>query len=85
MVQTTIDILEIIEIIIEVIIWYHGFFNSIINDPDSISISKFMFFLYYFLGIKQKLFTAFHPQIDNQIKRQNSMIEAYFQAFINFE
>ena len=27
----------------------------------------------------------FHPQIDGQIERQNSTMEAYLQAFVNFE
>ena len=46
---------------------------------------KFWSSLCYFLGIKQRLSTAFHPQTDGQTKRQNSTIEAYLQAFVNFE
>ncbi len=32
-----------------------------------------------------KLSTAFHPQIDGRTKRQNSIIEAYLRAFVNWE
>ncbi len=41
--------------------------------------------LYYFLGIKRKLSTVFHPQTDGQIERQNSTMEAYLRAFVNWE
>ena len=46
-------------------------------------ILKFWSSLCYFLDIKQKLSTAFHPQTDGQTERQNSTIEAYLKAFIN--
>ena len=38
-----------------------------------------------FLGIRRKLSTVFHPQIDGQTKRQNSTIKAYLQFFVKFE
>ena len=41
--------------------------------------------LCYFLGIKKKLSTAFHPQTDSQTERQNSTMEAYLKAFVNWE
>ena len=47
--------------------------------------SKFWSSLCYFLGIKRRLFTAFHPQINGKTERQNSTIEAYLQAFVNFK
>ncbi len=34
---------------------------------------------------QKKLFTTFHSQTDGQNKRQNSMIEAYLRAFVNWE
>ena len=47
--------------------------------------SKFWSSLCYFLGIKKKLSTAFHPQTDGQTERQNSTMEAYLRAFVNWE
>ncbi len=37
------------------------------------------------MGIKRKLSTAFYPQTEGQTKRQNSTIEAYLRAFVNWE
>ncbi len=48
-------------------------------------ISKFWSLLCYFLGIKKKLSTAFHPQTHGQTERQNSMMKPYFRAFVNWE
>ncbi len=47
--------------------------------------SKFWSLLCYFLGIKKKLSTAFHPQTNGQTERQNSTMEAYLRAFVNWE
>ncbi len=55
------------------------------TDRDLLFTSKFWFLLYYFLGIKKKLSTTFHPQTTSQTKRQNSTIKAYLRAFINQE
>ena len=34
---------------------------------------------------KKKLLTAFYPQINGQIKRQNSTMEGYLRAFVHWE
>ena len=47
--------------------------------------SKFWSSLCYFLGIKTKLFIAFHAQTDMQTQRQNSMMEAYLCVFVNWK
>ena len=47
--------------------------------------SKFWLLLCYLLGIKQRLSTAFYPQIDGQTKRQNRTVEVYLQVFVNFK
>ena len=84
-VKITIDIPGLVEVIINMIVWYHGLFNSIVTNRGSLFTLKFWSSLCYFFGIKYWLSTAFYPQTDGQIKRENSIIEAYLRAFINFE
>ena len=84
-VKVTIDAPGLVEIIINVVVRYNGLPDSIIIDWGSFFISKFWSLLCYFLGIKRRLFTAFYLQTDGQIERQNSTIEVYLQAFVNFK
>ena len=83
--KITIDASSFTEIIIDVEVRHHGLPDSIVTNRRSLFTSKFWSSLCYFLGIKQRLFTAFHPQTDGQTERQNSTIKAYLRAFVNFE
>ncbi len=82
-VKVTIDALGLAEVIIDVVVRHHGVLESIVTDQGSFFTSKFWSSLCYFLGIKKKLSTAFHPQTDGQIERQNSTMEAYLRVFVN--
>ena len=84
-VQVIINTLGLIEVILDVVIRHHGIPDSIITNRGLLFTSKFWSSLCYFLGIKWKLSTAFYSQINGQIKRQNSTIKAYLQAFVNYE
>ncbi len=84
-VKVTIDAPSLAKVIIDVIVHHHRVPESIVTDRGSLFTSKFWSSLYYFLEIKKKLSTAFHPQIDGQIERQNNMMEAYLKAFVNWE
>ncbi len=84
-VKVTIDAPGLAEVIIEAVVRYHGLPDSIVSDWGSVFISKFWSLLYYFLDIKQKLSTAFHSQTNGQTEKQNSTIETYLRAFVNFE
>ena len=77
-VKVTIDAPGLAEVIIDVVVRHHGLLDSIVNDQGSLFTSKFWSSPCYFLGIKQRLSTAFHFQTDGQTERQNSMMEAYF-------
>ena len=67
------------------VVRYYGLPNSIVTDRGSFYTSKFWSSLCYFLGVKRRLLTAFHPQIDGQTERQNSTMEAYLRVFVNFK
>ena len=84
-VKITIDAQGLAEVIIDVVVWYHGLPDLIVTNKGSLFISKFWSSFCYFFGIKHWLSTAFYPQTNGQTKWQNSNIEAYLRAFINFE
>ena len=84
-VKVTIDAPGLAEVIIDVVVRHHGLPDSIISDRGAIFTSKFWSLLYYLLGIKRRLSTAFYSQTDGQTEQQNSTMEAYLWAFINFE
>ena len=84
-VKLTIDAPGLAKVIIDVVVRHHSLPNSIVSDQGSVFTLKFWSSLCYFLGMKQRLFTTFHAQTDGRTKRQNSIIEAYLQAFVNYE
>ena len=84
-VKITIDAPGLAEVIIDVVVRHHGLLDSIITDWGFLFMSKFWSLLCYFLGIKRRLSTAFHPQSNGQTKRQNSTIKAYLRPFVNWE
>ena len=59
-VQVTINASRLAEVILDIVVWHHDLLDSIVSDRDSVFTSKFWFSLCYFLGIKQRLFTAFY-------------------------
>ncbi len=83
-VEISIDAPGIAKVILDVVMQYHDLPDSIVSDRGSVFTSKFWSSLCYFLEIKQRLSTAFYPQTDGWIERQNSTIEAYFRVFVNY-
>ena len=76
-VKVTIDAPGLAEVIIDVVVRHHDLPDSIVIDRKSLFTSKFWSSLCYFLDIKQRLFTAFHSQTDEQTEKQNGTMEAY--------
>ncbi len=85
LVKVTINTPGLTKVIINVVLYHHGVSESIVTDRGLLFTSKFLSLLCYFLDIKKKLLTAFHLQTDSQTKRQNSTMEAYLKAFVNWE
>ena len=85
LIKVTINASRLAEVIIDVVVQYHDLPNSIMTDRGSLFISKFWSSLCYLFSIKRKLSNTFHPQTDGQTEQQNSTIEVYLQAFVNFK
>ena len=85
LIKITIDVPGLAKVILNIVVWHHGLPDSIVSDRGLLFTSKFWSLLNYFFGIKWRLFTAFHLQINGQTKRQNSTIEAYLWVFVNFK
>ena len=83
--KVIIDAPGLAKIILDVVVWHHGLPDLIMSDRNSLLILKFWLSLCYFFEIKWRLSITFHPQIDGQIKRENSIMKAYLQAFVNFK
>jgi hypothetical protein len=67
-------------------IWkLHGLPDDIVLDCDTAFTSKFWKEVMTFLGIKQRMSTAFHPQTDGQTKRVNQVLEAYRREYCGYE
>ena len=84
-VKITIDTPRLAEVILDVVVRHHGLPDPVVTNGGSLFTSKFWSSLCYFLGIKWRLSTTFHPQTDGQTEWQNSTMEAYLRAFVNFE
>ena len=63
-VKVTINAPGLAEIIINVVVRHHGLPNSIVTNRGLLFTSKFWSSLCYYLGIKQRLSTAFYLQTD---------------------
>lgn len=69
-VKIIIDTQRLVEMIIDVVVKYHGLANLIISNTSSPFNSKFWTSFCY-LGIKHRRSISFHLQIDGQTERQN--------------
>jgi hypothetical protein len=63
----------------------HGFPEFIISDRDSKWTTEFWDGPWNLLGIKKRMSTSFHPQMDRQMERVNQTLKTYLQTFINYD
>ena len=59
--------------------------DSIVSDWGSVFTSTFWSTVCYHLKVRRRLSTAFHPQTDGQMERQNSTLEQYLQVYIAYQ
>lgn len=75
---------ELADVFVSKYFRHHGAPASIVTDRGTLFTSKFWSSLCFYLRIKRRLSTAFHPQTDGQTERQNQTLEQYLRAHINF-
>jgi hypothetical protein len=63
----------------------HGLPESIVTDRDTKWTSEFWDGLCSLLGIKKRMWTSFHPQMDGQMERVNQTLKTYLRTFINHD
>ena len=63
---------------------FHGFPRYLNSDRGSNWVSDFWKQLCFLAGIKQRLSTAFHPEIDGATERMNQEVIAHLRSFISF-
>jgi len=61
----------------------HGLPESIVSDRGPQFVVEITKELNSILGIKTKLSTVFHPQIDSQTERINQGLEQYLRFFVD--
>ncbi len=79
----TMTAFNLINLFLDKVVQYHKASDDIVFDKDFVFTSHFWTLLCYHLLIKWKLSIAFHSCIDDQIKRQNQILETYLQAYCN--
>ena len=62
----------------------HGLLESVVSDRRPQFAVELTKELNRILGIKTKLSTAFHPQMDGQTKCMNQKLEQYFWFFVDY-
>ena len=67
------------------VICKRGVLDNIVTNRGKEFTSRFCSRACFHLSINHRLLTAFHPQTDGQMERQNQTMEQYFQAFSNYE
>ncbi len=82
-IQKTMITFDLIYLFLDRVVQYHETSDDIVSDRDFVFTSHFWTSLCYHLLIKQKLSTAFHSCIDDQIERQNQILKTYLQAYCN--
>ena len=74
----------LVDVFVEVVFTKYSMLVSFMNDRGSLFTSHFWSHFCYYLKIRLGYSTAFHPQTDSQMERQNQTLEQYLQSYINY-
>ena len=61
----------------------HGVPITIITDRDKLFMSNYWKTISAAMGMKPKISTAYHPQMDGQMEQANQVLKTYLQHYIN--
>ena len=75
---------QLAELFCNEIVKQYGTPRSIVTDRGSIFTSEYWSMLCYYMKVKRKLSTAFHPQTDGQTECQNQVLEHYLRAYADY-
>jgi len=84
LVRKTIDAAQLAELFIRYIYKDFGCPKGITTDRGTVFTSKFWGTMMWYLKVRRRLSTAFHPQTDGQTERQNQMLEFYLRTYCNY-
>ena len=84
LVKITIDAPDLAKVIINIVVHHYRVSESIVTNWNLLLTLKFWSWLCYFLGFKKKLSIAFYFLTNNRTEGQNSTMEAYLRAFVNW-
>jgi transposase InsO family protein len=83
-VTKTITAAELAEVFIQKVYKDFGCPKGITTDRGSVFTSSFWKTVMFYLQIRRRLSTAFHPQTDGQTERQNQVLEFYLRTYCDY-
>jgi transposase InsO family protein len=81
----TIDAPTLADVFVSKILRHYGVPQSIVTDRGTVFTAKFWASICFYLKVRRRLSTAFHPQTDGQTERQNQTLEQYLRAYVNYQ
>jgi len=83
--HTTIDAAGLARLFLRDVVHLHGLPKTIVSDRGPQFALTFWGQICAPLGIDQRMFTAFHSQMDGQTERMNAGMEQYLWVFVNHQ
>ena len=75
---------QIVWIVLDRIIHYHGISEIIISDRDKIFMNNFWQTIIVEVGTKLRLLIVYYPQTNKHIKRTNQTLEIYLRYYVSY-
>jgi hypothetical protein len=83
--QTTVDARGLAEMFTTDVVRLHGLPRTIVSDTGPQFAAVFWKHLCDQLGIRRRLSTAFHPEMDGQIEQANASVEQYLRVITSYQ